>query len=228
MLYDKPIYRPAGDRGLLVEVGDDISPGVNQRVRAALNALRLRPMPGVVDILPAYRSLTILYDPLKSSYETVRRWAEDVHRTTELGDLLPPKAHAIPVVYGGQYGPDLEWVASFHRISTQDVVNLHTGAAYRVYMIGFVPGFAYLGELDERLATPRRATPRTLVPRGSVGIAQKQTGIYPADIPGGWQIIGRTPMHLFNSERQPPSFLNMGDEVRFFDIREEDLAQWTQ
>jgi inhibitor of KinA len=228
MLYDQPVYRIVGDRGLLVELGDDIRPEVNQRVRELLNVLRRHPTQGLLDILPAYRSLCILFDPLKTSLEGVQGWVEGLFRSPEAGDPSTLKAHAIPVVYGGRYGPDLEWVASFHGISAEEVVRLHTGVTYRVYMIGFVPGFAYLGELDERLATPRKSTPRTLVPQGSVGIAQRQTGIYPADIPGGWQIIGRTPLRLFHSESRPPSALEMGDEVRFFEIREEDLATWPE
>ena len=137
-----------------------------------------------------------------------------------------PKRLEIPVVYGGEYGPDMEWVARYHNIRVEEVIRLHTGTAYQVYMIGFMPGFPYMGELPESLSTPRRETPRTVIPQGSVAIAQRQTGIYPAVSPGGWQIIGRTPVALFDPRKETPSFLTMGDAVRFTPITPEEAAQW--
>ena len=141
--------------------------------------------------------------------------------------LLPdPRTIEIPVVYGDEYGPDLEWVAAYHNITPQDVIRLHTRPTYLVYMIGFMPGYPYMGEIPDELVTPRRKTPRTRVPKGSVGIAQKQTGIYPFTSPGGWQIIGQTPVQLFDSRRNPPSLLEMGDRVKFFAVTAEEIAQW--
>jgi len=139
-----------------------------------------------------------------------------------------PKTLEIPVVYGGEYGPDMEWVSQYHNISVDEVIQLHTGTTYQVYMIGFMPGFPYLGELPEGLATPRRETPRTVIPQGSVAIAQRQTGIYPVESPGGWQILGRTPLKLFNPLHSPPTLLEMGDLVRFFSIGEKEFKQWQQ
>ena len=130
------------------------------------------------------------------------------------------------MVYGGEYGPDLEWVARYHSMEVEEVIRLHTGSVYHVYMIGFTPGFAYMGELPAVLVTPRKETPRTAVPRGSVGVAQEQTGIYPSESPGGWQIIGRTPLKLFDPTKTPPTLLRMGDQVRFVAVSREDVKQW--
>ncbi len=130
------------------------------------------------------------------------------------------------MVYGGGYGPDLEWVARYHSMPEEEVIRLHAKDLYHVYMIGFTPGFAYMGELPAVLVTPRKETPRTAVPRGSVGLAQEQTGIYPSESPGGWQIIGRTPLKLFDPDKRPPTLLRMGDQVRFFSISPEDAGHW--
>jgi len=132
------------------------------------------------------------------------------------------------VVYGSEYGPDLEWVAGYHGITPDEVIRLHTEHTYHVYMIGFMPGFPYMGELPKSLITPRRETPRTVVPRGSVALAQGQTGIYSTQSPGGWQIIGRTPLALFEPGKWPPALLEMGDRVKFFAIDEEEIADWEQ
>ena len=139
-------------------------------------------------------------------------------------DRLPQaKLLTVPVFYGGDYGPDLEWVAGHLGISTDEVIRLHTETMYRVYMIGFTPGYPYMGELPAALAVPRRSTPRTRVPKGSVGIAQRQTGIYSVESPGGWQIIGWTPIELFDPTRQLPSLLEMGDKVKFEAVRQVEI-----
>jgi inhibitor of KinA len=132
--------------------------------------------------------------------------------------LPSPRIVEIPVAYGGEFGPDLQWVANYLKINREEVVHLHTQPIYQVYMIGFMPGFPYMGEVLDSLVTPRRETPRTHVMQGSVGIAQKQTGVYPVKSPGGWQIIGRTPIRLFDPQKNPPSFLEMGDRVKFYAI----------
>ena len=137
-----------------------------------------------------------------------------------------PQTVKIPVFYGGERGPDLQQVSLYHDLTPQEVIGFHTGPTYRVYMIGFTPGYPYLGEVLDEIATPRRETPRTIVPKGSVGIAQKQTGIYSVDSPGGWQIIGWTPVKLFDPDGKPPSHLVMGDRVQFFAITEQEAAQW--
>jgi inhibitor of KinA len=158
--------------------------------------------------------------------------ADLMARITEIaaqagGDHLPShRLLTVPVFYGGEYGPDLDWVADHLRLTPEEVIRLHAETIYRVYMIGFTPGYPYLGELPAALAVPRRNTPRTRVPKGSVGIAQRQTGIYAAESPGGWQIIGWTPIELFDPDRRLPSLLEMGDEVKFEPVRAVEIEPW--
>jgi inhibitor of KinA len=228
MLYQELRYRIMGDRSVLVELGDEISPRVNRRVRESYLVLKRNPIDGLIDIVPAYRSCLIIYDPLKLDLVVIKNRMEDIQRKIEEIEIPKPKTLEIPVVYGGEYGPDLEWVARYHTIRLEEVIQLHTGTTYQVYMIGFMPGFPYMGELPEGLAIPRRETPRTVIPQGSVAIAQRQTGIYPVESPGGWQILGRTPLKLFNPHHSPPTLLEMGDLVKFFSIGEEEFKQWQE
>ena len=212
-----------GDRSLLVELGDTISPDVNRRVQQLMLQLQQAPLPGVREIAPGYRSLLVVYDPLTvAAAELMERIAEAAARQG-LAGLPQAKLLTVPVFYGGDYGPDLEGVAGHLGISSDEVIRLHTETVYRVYMIGFTPGYPYMGELPAVLAVPRRSTPRTRVPKGSVGIAQRQTGIYPVESPGGWQIIGWTPIELFDPSRQLPSLLEMGDRVKFEAVRQVEI-----
>jgi inhibitor of KinA len=215
-----------GDRSLLVELGDEISPAINQRVQVLFSGIDANPSKGILDLVPSYRSLLVIYDPLCISLNEVKAGVIDIWKNSDQCRLPQPQTLKIPVVYGGERGPDLQQVAQYHGLTPQEVIGFHTGPTYRVYMIGFTPGYPYLGEVLDAIATPRRETPRTLVPKGSVGIAQKQTGIYPVDSPGGWQIIGWTPLNLFDPHRQPPSHLVMGDRVQFYAITEQEAAQW--
>ncbi len=226
MLYEHPAYRIMGDRALLVELGDGISPLVNKKVRELFLCLKNNRVEGVVETVPGYRSLLIVYDPLKITLSALKERLNKLHTTIDRSEIPKPRTLEIPVVYGGECGPDLNWVAEYHKLSPEEVVRFHTGTTYQVYMIGFTPGFAYMGQLPEAIATPRRETPRTAVPRGSVGIAQSQTGVYPVESPGGWQIIGRTPLRLFDPEKWPPTPLEMGDLVKFLSIKEEEMARW--
>lgn len=226
MLYEHPAYRIMGDRALLVELGDGISPLVNKKVRELFLCLKNNRVEGVVETVPGYRSLLIVYDPLKITLSALKERLNKLHTTIDRSEIPKPRTLEIPVVYGGECGPDLNWVAEYHKLSPEEVVRFHTGTTYQVYMIGFTPGFAYMGQLPEAIATPRRETPRTAVPRGSVGIAQSQTGVYPVESPGGWQIIGRTPLRLFDPEKWPPTPLGMGDLVKFLSIKEEEMARW--
>lgn len=228
MAYECSHFRIMGDRSLLVELGDRISPDVNREVRELFVILDRNPVKGVLETIPAYRSLLIIYDPLITNSMLLQHQIEDLQKKSEVIDIPEPKTVEIPVAYGGEFGPDLEWVARYHKTSTEEVIRLHTGTSYQVYMIGFTPGFPYMGELPERLATPRRQTPRTMIPEGSVAIAQRQTGIYPVESPGGWHILGRTPMKLFDPLQIPPTLLEMGDLVRFFSIKEVEFNQWQQ
>jgi inhibitor of KinA len=225
-LFERPMYRLMGDRAFLVELGDGISPAVNQRVRALFLELERLALEGVRELIPSYRSLLAIYDPLTATLSTLKPHIEEAWERLDHASLPSPKTMRVPVVYGGECGPDLDWVAGHHGITPEEVIRLHTQPTYQVYLIGFTPGYPYMGELPDALVTPRRDTPRAKVPRGSVGIAQKQTGIYPVASPGGWQIIGRTPLALFDPKRRPPSALEMGDLVQFYAITAQEMAQW--
>ena len=226
MLYEKLKFRTMGDCSLLVELGDGISPSVNQHVQELFTALDLHPVEGVRELVPSYRSLLVVYDPLNISLADLKRTICDTYQNLDQTELPEPRTIDIPIVYGGEQGPDLESVAQYHHITPQAVIDYHTRPIYRVYMIGFTPGYPYLGEVPDAIATPRRKTPRILVPKGSVGIAKQQTGIYSVDSPGGWQIIGWTPVNLFDPQARPPSLLMMGDRVRFQAISAQEASQW--
>ena len=215
-----------GDRSLLVELGDDISPAVNQSVQELFTGLDIQKPEGILELVPGYRSLLVICDPLIVSLANLKIVILETIENLDRSLLPEPRTVKIPVVYGDDFGPDLEEVARYHQLTPEDVIHYHTRPTYRVYMIGFTPGYPYLGELPDAIATPRRKTPRTRVPRGSVGIAQKQSGIYSVDSPGGWQIIGWTPVHLFDPLRNPPSLLVMGDRVNFFTITAQEADQW--
>ncbi len=228
MLYNRPQYRIMGDRSLIVELGDEISPAVNRRVRDLDIKLMQNPIEGLVETVPTYRSLLIIYDPLRINVALLKQRIEDLQKRIDGIQIPEPKTMEIPVVYGGEYGPDLEWVAQYHKMSIDEVIQLHTETIYQVYMIGFTPGHPYMAELPKALMMPRRETPRTNVPRGSVAIAKNQTVIYPVESPGGLHILGRTPLKLFNPFQSPPTLLEMGDLVRFFSIEKEEFKQWPQ
>jgi KipI family sensor histidine kinase inhibitor len=223
MVYETPVFRPMGDRSLLVELGETIAPDVNRRVQELMLQLQQARLPGVREFAPGYRSLLVVFDPLTLSPSELKARITDVAGRPGSAGLPQAKLLTVPVFYGGEYGPDLEGVAGHLGISTDEVIRLHTETMYRVYMIGFTPGYPYMGELPAALAVPRRSTPRTRVPKGSVGIAQRQTGIYSVESPGGWQIIGWTPIELFDPTRQLPSLLEMGDRVKFEAVRQVEI-----
>jgi inhibitor of KinA len=223
-VYASARYLPFGDNALLVEFGDVISLEVNGKVIALNEAVLKAEIHGVKELVPTYRSLLVRYDPLKTTYEQLVFSIKDVEKTLEESATeVESRRIVVPVVYGGEYGPDLSYVAQFHELSEAQVVKLHSEREYRVYMIGFVAGFPYLGEVPDKIATPRLETPRLKVPAGSVGIAEKQTGIYPCEAPGGWRIIGRTPLKLFNLLLHPPALLKPGDNVKFKPISEKEF-----
>ena len=211
--------QPHGDRAVSVVFPSEISEAVSRTVLAMCDALDAARLPGIISCVPAYHTLLVEYDPLLLTYgqaaELLRSLAWDEARET------PGRVVTIPVCYGGELGPDLERVAEHTGLTPREVVARHAAGAYRVYMLGFRPGFPYLGGLDPRLATPRRKTPRARVEGGSVGIAGEQTGVYPEPSPGGWNIIGRTPLKLFDEEKL--SLLRPGDTLRFLPV---DLAAY--
>lgn len=206
---------PIGESALLLALSDRISLDANDRIRSLDFQLRDRPLEGVLEWTPGYASMLVFYDPAMINFEAVESYVIACLQDTSVEAAPPPRQIVAPTCYGGACGPDLEEVAAAHGFSPSEVVRLHSAPTYRVGMMGFTPGFAYLIGLDPKLATPRRDSPRTLVPAGSVGIAGSQTGIYPLDSPGGWQLIGRTEQTLYDPESEDPFLLSPGDEVRF-------------
>ena len=203
----------ASDRSLLVVFDDRIT------LAAHRDVLRLTPLlrrvPGVTNVHPAYASILIDFDPLAIRHSGVERAAAELFAEAAAAPVPEPRLVEIPVVYGGEYGPDLEGVAALTGHTPDEVVAIHSGAEYLVYFLGFSPGFPYLGGMPESIAAPRLETPRRRVPAGSVAIGGRQTGVYPMASPGGWRIIGRTPLRLFDPAADPPTLLQMGDRVRF-------------
>lgn len=203
----------SSDRSLLIVFGGEIS------LAAHRDVLRLTPLlrsvRGVTNVHPAYASILIDFDPLKIGHFGLRRIAEELYEQAARTPVPEPRTVEIPVAYGGEYGPDLEAVATLAGRSPEEVIAIHSGAEYLVYFLGFSPGFPYLGGMPESIAAPRLETPRRRVPAGSVAIGGRQTGVYPVASPGGWRIIGRTPLRLFDPAADPPVLLRMGDHVRF-------------
>ncbi len=226
VLYPRSVHYFMGDRGLLLEFGDEISHEVNDRVRRMALAIQAEAIEGIIETVPTYRSLLIIYNSLTLSIDQLKKRLQEIEEGLRETPFPEPKLTRIPAVYGSPYGPDMEGVAKHCGISTEEVIRLHTSKPYFIYMIGFMPGYPYMGELPEALIMPRLKTPRLFVPKGSVAIAQKQTGIYSMESPGGWQIIGRTPVELFNPEGKPPALLQMGDLVQFYPITEKEFKEW--
>ena len=223
-MYHSVIILPAGDTAVSVELGDIISAEVNFRVRNLMASIERSKIAGVVDLVPSYRSLLIYYDPLVIPYAELVSNIRSCEVSLSESRLIP-KIVEIPTVYGGGYGPDLDYVATSNGITTDEVILLHSSNDYLIYMMGFRPGFTYLGGMSEKIATPRLQTPRLVIPAGSVGIAEQQTGIYPIESPGGWQIIGRTPINIFDPERDPPVIADAGDYVRFVPVSEKEYLE---
>lgn len=216
---------PFGDSALLVEFGDTIDLDVNRKVIALSKAILKARIQGVEELVPTYRSLLIRYDLAKIGYKQLVLRVKDIESELKESKLEAVRRIVVPVVYGGQYGPDLSYVAQFHGLTEEQVIQIHSGREYRVYMLGFVAGFPYFGEVADEIATARLETPRLKVAAGSVGIAEKQTGIYPCEAPGGWQIIGRTPLRLFNPQMDPPALLKPGDSVEFQQVSEKEYKK---
>ena len=222
----------AGDAAFIVELENRIDPVVNETAIALAKAIQTSAVPGVRDVVPTYRSVAIHFDPLRTDYDAlvarVNMWMEDGSPNLE-GTRRPngdPSPVRVPVCYAGEFGPDLADVAAFAAVSEAEAVRLHTSRIYRVFMLGFMPGFAYMGIVDQRIAAPRLSTPRVRVPVGSVGIAGMQTGIYSVSTPGGWRIIGRTPLKPFDLSRGEPVLFKPGDAVQFYAIDPGEYARF--
>jgi len=215
-------FLPAGDLGLVVEFGAEVDVAVNNQVRALALTLEAARIPGLLEVIPTYRSLGVEYDPARLGVEELRARIERALTTLDAAQLAPPRVVRVPTCYGGEFGPDLPFVVEHSGLSEAEVVELHSQTPYHVHMIGFTAGFAYLGGLPEKLHTPRLPSPRTKTPRGAVGIGGSQTGAYAAETPGGWRLIGRTPLPLFDPLREPPTPMLPGDTVRFDPISREE------
>ena len=218
ILYPSPRFRFAGDRGLLMVFGDVIDPVVNARIRAMANRLESECLQGVEEIIPTYCALILIYEPLETTPDVLIPILSFLNSDLETIDLPDPDIVELPVCYHESLGPDLAHVAEINGLTSQEVIEIHTKPLYPIYMIGFTPGFPYLGGLPEAIHTPRLKSPRTRVAAGSVGIANNQTGIYPIDSPGGWQLIGRCPVKLFDPERENPILLKAGDRLKFIPV----------
>jgi len=239
---------PLGDAAVTVELGSGVDPETHRLVTRFAAYLEDHPLEGMIEYVPAYTSVTIHYDPLQvyrsgltqreneaepdvlalSPYEIMKRRIREVFDQMQARQEVAPKLVEIPVCYGGEFGPDLEDVAAHNQLTVDEVIRIHCSRDYLVYMIGFAPGFPYLGGMDKRIAAPRKKTPRLSIPRGSVGIAGEQTGIYPIETPGGWQLIGRTPVSLFLPDRHPPTLLQAGNRIRFYPISREEYDRWSR
>ncbi|MBO4290099.1 MAG: 5-oxoprolinase subunit PxpB [Lachnospiraceae bacterium] len=217
-------FLPAGDTAVVAEFGNEISESINRRVHAFAEALNAAPIPGIRELVPTYRSLMIHYDPRVIRYQPLldALSALSAENDASAGGGISREVLVIPVLYGGEAGPDISNVAEKNGLTEEEVIALHSAPDYRIYMLGFTPGFTYLGGMDPRLETPRLTTPREKIPAGSVGIAGMQTGVYPIDSPGGWQLIGRTPVRFYDPDRAEPILPRAGLYIRFRPVSKED------
>lgn len=218
-------YLAAGDRALVIEYGDTISQQINDKVRAMTIAIEENKLKGIIEVVPTYRSLIVHYNPFDIDYDSLIKSLKELEDKMSKIELPDTIVIEIPTAYGGEYGPDIENVAKSNALSIEEVIEIHTSKEYRIYMLGFTPGFPYLGGMDERISTPRLKSPRTKINGGSVGIAGNQTGIYPIDSPGGWQLIGRTPLKLYDPYREKPILLKSGDYIKFVEIKENEYIK---
>ena len=221
---DTTRFQHASDQSLLIYFGHQITLEAHDRVRKLLRLLETEQIPGVRNLHPAYHSILIKFDPLQRNHDELESILRQYVERLENASLPKPREVEIPVCYGGEHGPDLNDVSAILGMTPERVIALHSSSTYLVYFLGFVPGFAYLGGLPEALVTPRLATPRRKVPPGSVGIAGNQTGVYPFATPGGWRLLGRTPVSMFRADRNELSLLSIGDRVRFRPISPEQFT----
>jgi len=210
-----PRLTPLTESALLFELGDAIDPILNRRAFALAAALRSSGLPGLGEAVPGYASLLLPYDPDQIDFSTLQNWLHENYTSIQPLPEAESRIIELPVRYGGVDGPDLDFVAAHNHLTPAEVIDLHAAPFYPVYFMGFAPGFPYLGGLDPRIAAPRLPSPRIGVPAGSVGIAGAQTGVYPLETPGGWRIIGRTDLLLFDPLRDPPFLLSPGDVIHF-------------
>ena len=220
----KPTISPVGDRAISIDFGQVIDPTINRHIRQTIERIKELQLDGIIELVPTYCALLVEYDAMLYSYSEICNIIEptlEEGMANTINELVT--VVEVPTVYGGEFGPDLSFVASHNHLSEDEVISIHSGTDYLVYMLGFIPGFTYLGGMDPRIATPRLSSPRTLIPAGSVGIAGEQTGTYPSDSPGGWQIIGRTPVTMYDMSKAQAALLKAGDYVRYVPIDESEF-----
>ncbi|HVE60276.1 MAG TPA: 5-oxoprolinase subunit PxpB [Chitinophagaceae bacterium] len=225
---------PLGDNAILIDFGNELNEGINKKLLSIFEKIKDQHLPGVLDVVPAYSSLTIHYDVMKilekagskPVFDFITNQVKKIIDEVKDISFEENRKISIPVCYDEEFGLDLSFLANKKNLNIEDVIQLHTAKSYRVYMIGFLPGFAYMGEVDEKIQIPRKENPRTNVEAGSVGIAGSQTGIYPLQSPGGWQIIGRTPLQIFDKGKTEPVLLQPGDEIKFFSINRDEFRNY--
>ena len=211
-------FLPTGDTSVCVEFGNEISEKINSEIRAFNILLNEEKIKGIIETVPTYRSIMVHYDPGVIPYRTLIGRLKALTGKMDKVEIPPSDVLEIPVLYGGEMGPDLDFVAEHAGISKEEVIKIHTSVPYLIYMLGFTPGFTYLGGMSDKIETPRLKQPRVKIPAGSVGIAGKQTGVYPIDSPGGWQLIGRTPVRMYDPDRETPILPQAGQYIQFVSI----------
>ncbi|WP_347548335.1 5-oxoprolinase subunit PxpB [Pseudalkalibacillus hwajinpoensis] len=218
-------FDPLGEAAVKLTFNEEVSPALNRKIQVFCRELASSSKPGITEWVPAYDSVTIYYEPWNFSYEEITAYLKEVASHNDNEQTKLKSIVTIPTLYGGDYGPDLEELAESKKMNPEDIITLHTKGDYLVNMIGFLPGFPYLSGLDERIAMPRLENPRQTVPAGSVGIAGNQTGIYPLESPGGWNLIGRTPLRLFEPEKEETFLFQPGDYLQFHSVSEEEFRR---
>ena len=220
-----PRILPAGDQAVLIEFGTEINPTINRQVHAFASRAREDKIPGIGELVSSYCTLLVYYDPFLLSFAETISWTRKLMAEDFSAKDSATTVKKVPVLYGGEYGPDLSFVAEHNKISPEQVIRIHSSPTYLVYVVGFSPGFSAMGIVPPNIQAPRLPSPRTKVPAGTVGIGGQQTGIYAVESPGGWQLIGRTPLHLFDLKKNPPSLFQAGDYCRFYPITEEEFQK---
>lgn len=224
-MYKECRYLTSGDKGIIIEVGNEISEEINRKIRRLVFYIESSDFEEIIELIPTYKSILLIYDPLKISYKNLLMKLRKIENSMKEMKLPSPEVIHIPTLYGGEYGLDLNYVAKYNGLTPEEVIKIHSERDYLVYMLGFTPGFPYLGGMSEKIATPRLRSPREKICSGAVGIAGKQTGIYPIDSPGGWQLIGRTPVKLFDHNRDSAVLLSSGQYIRFEPINVDEYRK---